>query len=338
MIGISGILVGDIFDPPNGREPRQGQWPKEHFSTSSLFHYDFTTPGFPDYPKYGVWPDAYYVSTNESNPAAYALDRNKMLTGDAATSQRFEATSLAGFPFQSLIPSDLDGPLPPPLGAPNYFMRHRDDEAHNPGSNDPTKDFLEIWEFEVDFENPSNSAFEKVADIAVSEFDSNLCGLTSLECFPQPIVEKRLDPLREVIMWRLQYRNFGGHETLVGNLVTDVDGTDHGGIRWFELRKSSAEYWDLYQEGTFAPDPAHRWMGSIAMDGSGNIALGYSVSDASDIYPSIRYTGRLRNDPAGAMTFGEHTIIDGEGSQGMMGTETSSGKSVKRNTLMFTDA
>jgi hypothetical protein len=279
------------------------------------FLYDFPTPEFPDYPKYAVWPDAYYVSSNESSPAVYALDRDQMLAGGAATLQRFTATLLAGFPFQALIPSDLDGATPPPAGAPNYFMRHRDDEVHNAGANDPGEDYVEIWEFHVDWDTPANSTFTKTLDIAVTEFDSDLCGLESFECFPQPGSSVTLDPLREVVMWRLQYRNFGSYETLVGNLVTDVDGTDHGGVRWFELRKTGASPWTLHQEGTYAPDAAHRWLGSIAMDGSGNIALGYSVSDASSIYPSIRYTGRLASDPLGTMPQGEHNIIAGSGSQ-----------------------
>ena len=99
-------------------------------------------------------------------------------------------------------------------------------------------------------------------------------------------------------MWRSQYRNFGSHETLVGNFVTDVDNTDHGGIRWYELRKTAPGPWTLFQEGTHAPDADHRWMGSIAMDGRGDIGLGYSVSGPG-VFPSIRYTGRLASDPLG---------------------------------------
>ena len=191
------------------------------------FNYDFTTPNFPDYPKYAVWPDAYYVSSNEAGPsAAYALDRTNMLAGLAAAAPvRRTAPDLAGFGFQALIPSDLDGPAPP-AGSPNFFMRHRDDEVHNAGSNDPTQDFLEIWEFSVNFGTPADSTFTQVANIPVAEFDSDLCGLVSFFCFPQPGTATTLDPLREVIMWRLQYRNFGTHETLVGNFVTDVTGTD----------------------------------------------------------------------------------------------------------------
>lgn len=278
------------------------------------FLYDFAVPQFPDYPKYAVWPDAYYVSSNESNPAAYALDRNRMLSGLPATFQRFTAPGNLAFPFQALIPSDIDGTTPPPAGSPNYFMRHRDDEAHNPLSNDPSKDFLEIWEFHVDFATPANSTFTGPIPVDVSEFDSDLCGLASFFCFRQPGTANTLDPLREVVMWRLQYRNFGDHESLVGNLVTDLDGTDHGGIRWFELRKNIGTAWQLHQEGTYGPDEANRWMGSAAMDKDGNIALGYSVSSAA-VFPSLRFAGRLATDPAGTLPQGENVILNGSFSQ-----------------------
>ena len=276
------------------------------------FGYQFQAPGFPDYPKYAVWPDAYYISTNESSPAVYALNRAQMLTGGTATSQRFTAPNLSGFSFQALTPSDLDGAAGPPSGAPGYFIRHRDDESHNPGSNNAIQDFLEIWEFDVDFATPGNSTFTGPTNIAVSEFDSDLCGLFSFDCFPQPGTTTRLDPLREVVMWRSQYRNFGTHETIVGNFVTDVDGTDLGGIRWFELRRTG-EGWSLFQEGTYSPDATHRWMGSIAMDGAGNIALGYSAG-SSTVFPGIRYTGRLSGDPTGMMPQVETTIAAGSGS------------------------
>jgi hypothetical protein len=278
------------------------------------FLYDFTTPDFPDYPKYAVWPDAYYVSTNESRPTVYALDRKRMLNGQPATFQRFTAPILRAFSFQALTPADLDGAVPPPEGSPGYFMRHRDDEVHNPVNIDPDHDLLEIWEFRVDFANPADSTFTGPINIEVEEFDSDLCGLTSFSCFPQPDTSTALDPLREVIMWRLQYRNFGTHETLVGNLVTDVDGTDHGGIRWFELRRIDGGPWILFQEGTYAPDAANRWMGSISMDKDGNIAMGYSVS-STEVFPSIRYVGRLESDPLGTMPQGEFTLVEGTGSQ-----------------------
>jgi Immune inhibitor A-like, MAM domain len=290
--------------------------------TGSWFNYQFTTPTFPDYPKYAVWPDAYYLSTNESSPTAYALDRTSMLAGLPATFQRFTAPSLSGFGFQALTPSDLDGAMPPPAGAPNYFMRHRDTEVHGPAGL-PTEDILEMWEFHVDWLSPANSTFTGPFNISVAEFDSDLCGLTSFSCIPQPATSTRLDPLREVIMWRLQYRNTGSYQTLVGNLVTDVDGNDHAGVRWFELRRVGASVseappghggsWSLFQEGTYAPDQENRWMGTIAMDTVGNIAVGYNVSSSS-VFPSLRYTGRLAADPAGTMPQGESSLVAGTAS------------------------
>jgi hypothetical protein len=74
-----------------------------------------------------------------------------------------------------------------------------------------------------------------------------------LGCFPQPGTTDLLDPLNGFIMWRLQYRNFGGtgdEQTLVGNFVTDVSGNNHGGIRWFELHRTGLGPWTLFQEGT----------------------------------------------------------------------------------------
>jgi hypothetical protein len=285
--------------------------------TGAYHSYQFPTPSFPDYPKYGVWPDAYYFSANENSPSAYALNRTAMLSGAPATAQGFTAPVLSGFPFQALTPSDLDGSTPPPAGSPNYFMRHRDTEVHGNGNCTVTagQDCLEIWAFDVDFTTPANSSFTEIADIPIANIDSSLCGLSSFNCFPMPGTSTTLDPLREVIMFRLAYRNFGSHETLVGNLVTDVDNTDHGGVRWFELRKQGANPWSLFQEGTFAPDAHHRWMGAIAMDGSGNIAVGYNVSSTT-LYPSLRYVGRLASDPLGTMPQGEAILVTGTAANG----------------------
>lgn len=274
------------------------------------YGYEFATPNFPDYPKYSVWPDAYYVTTNEGNaPPVYALERDKMLTGAAATSQRLTTDGLAGFGFEALTPADLDGPTAPPGGAPGLFARHRDDEAHGGSTVD---DFLDIYEMTVDWATPANTTLAQIASLAIGDFDSDLCGLVSFSCVPQPDTSVALDPLREVVMWRLAYRNFGTHETLVGNLATDVNGADHHGIRWFELRRNGGA-WSVYQEGTLAPDPDHRWMGAIAMNGAGDIVLGYNVSSSST-YPSLRYTGRFADDPLGTLPRGEHVLVAGSGS------------------------
>ena len=277
--------------------------------------YEFTAPGFPDYPKYAVWPDAYTVSTNESGGTVYALDRENMITcGIARPFQRLVAPALPGLGFQAFTPADVDGATPPPAGAPNYMMRHRDTELGNQGPNLPTQDVLEIWAFDVDWTTPANTTITQLPDILVSEFDSNLCPPISVfSCIPQPATTVKIDPLLEIIMYRLTYRNFGTHEAIVGVLQTDIgDFEDHSGERWFELRKTGAGDWALHQEGTFSPDADHRFMAAIAMDGGGNILLGYVVSSSSTS-PSLRFTGRLASDPAGVMTVVEQTLIAGSG-------------------------
>ena len=250
---------------------------------------------FPDYPKFGVWPDAYYMSANESDVGAYAFDRAKMLQGQPATYQKFERNG------NFMLPSDMDGSASPPSGAPNYFYTMK---AGN---------ILEIWEFDVDFTTPSNSTFTLAQTLTASPFNYGLCGF-SFDCIPQPETLQTLDAISDWPMWRLQYRNFGTHETLVGNFTVDVaDFPNHAGIRWFELRKSGGGSWSIYQEGTHSPDANHRWMGSVAMDGNGNMALGYSVSSGT-LYPSIRYTTRSASDTTGTLQ-AEVTLVAGTASQ-----------------------
>lgn len=265
--------------------------------TGAYYLYAFEIPDdrFPDYPKFGIWPDAYYMSTNEwPNVGTYAFDRAEMLLGRPATFQKFETE--ANF----MLPCDLDGSTPPPSDSPNYFYTMK------------TGNILEIWEFYVDFDLPSNSTFTLARTLNTMPFNYGVCGF-SWDCIPQKDTSQRLDVISEWPMWRLQYRNFGTHETLVGNFTVDVgDFTDHAGIRWFELRKSNSS-WSIHQEGTHTPDEHHRWMGSIAMDGAGNIALGYSVS-SDTLFPSIRYATRFASDAPGTLQ-NEATLIVGTASQ-----------------------
>jgi hypothetical protein len=146
--------------------------------------------------------------------------------------------------------------------------------------------------------------------------DTNMCGYAR-NCIPQPPFNgnktQGLDAISDRIMYRLQYRNFGSYRTLVTTQTVDADGTDHAGVRWFEVRDSGSG-WTIRQQGTWAPDAANRWLGSAAMNADGDIALGYSVSSSS-VYPSIRVAGRLAGDPLGTLTVAEGTIMAGSGTQ-----------------------
>jgi uncharacterized membrane protein len=264
--------------------------------------YAFPIPGgvFPDYPKLGVWTDAYYVSFNSSDSSgtffygalACALDRNRMLAGTPATAQCVQN----GPSVDSLLPSDLDGSTPPPAGSPDYLVHF-------------ISNALDLYQFHVDFTTPGNSTFTGPTTIPVNPF-SEACG--GGICIPQAGTNQRLDSLGDRLMYRLAYRNFGDHESLVVN--HSITAGSSVGVRWYELRQNSAAAgFGVYQQGTFAPDSNYRWMGSIAMDKAGDIALGYSKSSGS-IHPSIAYTLRTPSDALGTMEV-ETTIINGTGSQ-----------------------
>lgn len=279
------------------------------------FLYDFPTVDtttnnfiFPDYPKIGVWPDAYYMGTQRGFPNGgldvWAFERDQMLIGAAAALVQFAIPR----PSLFLMPSDLDGP-PPPAGTPNFFLRHVD------GDRFGGTDRLEIFAFSVNWSNPALSTFNQVASLATAPFDSVLCSATLIgQCIPQPGTPQTLETLTVWPMWRLQYRNFGAHEAMVTNHTVDENGQDHAGIRWYELRRDPAGAWSIFQQGTHAPDEVHRWMGSIAMDRDGNMALGYSVS-SDTVFPGIRYAGRLASDPLGTLPQAEVTVVAGSGSQ-----------------------
>jgi hypothetical protein len=252
------------------------------------YSYDISDK-FPDYPKIGVWPDAYYMGTNETPYAAYAFDRNAMLAGTAGVYQKFTQTE------NLALPSDVDGAIAPPAGAPNYFYTFNSTNQ------------VKMWAFHVDFATPANSTFTPLPDVAMAAYNK-----TTGDLIPQQGETQMLDSIAEWPMYRLAYRNFGTYESLVGNFSVDADAGKIG-IRWFELRKTGAGNWDVYQQGTYSPDTAFRWIGSIAQDNKGNIALGYSVS-ATDLFPSIRFTTRLASDPLGTMQ-AETTIIAGSASQ-----------------------
>jgi uncharacterized repeat protein (TIGR01451 family) len=304
------------FNPPQHLCMAVSQTPDP---TGSYHLYEFDVGAFPDYFKLGAWPDGYYMSSNLGGQThAAVFDRANMLNGNPAGQVVFTVAGLPNLGFNVFMPSDLDGPLAPPAGSCNTFYRQHDGDALDGSGNDR----IELWEFCVDWSDPKKSTFTGPTDLTPNDFDSTLCGFLSFSCVPQPATSTnptppKLDPVNEPPMWRFQYRNFDTHETLVGNFVVDVDGNDSHGIRWFELRRSGGGDWTLFNEGTFAPQPVgatsfvHRWMGSIAIDRFGNIALGYSVSNSSDIFPSIRYTGRIATDPKGLLPQPEKTIIAG---------------------------
>jgi len=316
--------------------------------TGAYYRYAFITqsdpelPGgtfFPDYPKYGVWTNSYIMTTRDFGDisgygiSVYALEKNKMLAGSpkARAVQFFLDSAVVPLNLigDGLLPPDIDGTRRPLDQVPAPIVGTQDNNA----SYGATFDALNIWELSVKWSANPVASLALKTQLPVAAFDSIYpCGVvpgtqppSSRDCLPQPGVtdgSRYLDVLsyRQRPTHRLAYRNFGTYEALVTNQTVEA-APGVAGLRWYEIRRDGAKpnvagTYSVYQQGTFAPsDGVHRWMGSAAMDWQGNIALGYSVVNGVDVYPGIRYTGRLAGDPLGQMTLGEGTIMNGTGVQ-----------------------
>jgi hypothetical protein len=277
-------------------------------ATGAWYRYGFhLTSNFLDYPKLGVWPDGYYMAANVFNvlgtaflgPQPFVFDRVKMLVGDpSATSQT--RGIIGGSSEETFLPADLDGIIPPAVGDPNHFV------AWPQGS--PL--IYKVWAYHVDFANPANSTFTLEASVPAASFTALCSGTRS--CVPQAGTTARLDAIADRMMFRNAYRRFSdGHESLLDNYTVSANSV--AGIRWLELRRTQPGNWGIFQQSTYQPDTTWRWMGSIAADNQGNIALGFSASSSS-ISPQIRYAGRLATDPLNILS-GEQHLFDGSGSQ-----------------------
>jgi hypothetical protein len=276
--------------------------------TGSYFVYNYTTPQFPDYFKLATWGNSYIVTSNENSPALYALDRTKMLAGTPTTlAQRFTIPSYPTIGFQAATPVDMIGTTAPPANSPAMFMRMADD-AWTTG----IVDRLEIFSLSVDWVTPANTTLTGPQLLPTLPFSTNFCGFLTFSCIPQQGSAVRLDPLREVLMNKILYRNFGTYETIVCTHIDELDGNSHAGVRWYELRKIGANPWAIYQQGTYGlpADPTHRWMSCIGINPDNSIGLGYNVAGPNN-FPSIRFTGRKDCDPLGVMTEPETTVIAG---------------------------
>jgi hypothetical protein len=276
--------------------------------TYNRYAFSLGTQNFPDYPKWGVWPDAYYMGyrnflngVSETGSSACAADRANMLAGNTATMQCFIKSGQL-----EVFPTDWDGATPPPAGSPNY--------SFNLGS---PFNRINIYQFHVDFVNPANSTFTGPSTIAVPTF-SEICGNgTNRSCVPQPSPGEGLDSLGNRLMYRFAYRNFGDHEAIVltHTVKPGTGSTAVAATRWYELRSTSvgSGVFTMFQGGTFQHPKFSLWMASIGMDKNGDIALGMSAS-AANLDPSVVYTGRVPTDAKNKME-SPNIVIKGTGVQ-----------------------
>jgi hypothetical protein len=263
----------------------------------SYFAYSYNFTQFPDYPKYSVWWDGYYMTSN-SNRTAVVFDRVKMLAGDpTAGVVGLSAPGIISSGFRSVLPADADGDLPP-AGTPCYFFNLEDDAWGAP------QDRIKVYEMSVDWTTPANTTITTSQTLATEPFDTNFgSGFNNIS---QPGTTQKLDAIPGVLYFRAQHTRWVGYNSVVLCHVVDVNGANRAGIRWYELRDADDGNWAIHQQGTWSPDGGSRWLASIAMDANGNIGLGYSHTDeTAGLFPGLRYTGRYANDPPGQMTVPE---------------------------------
>jgi len=308
--------------------PTAGMW----------FLYTFNTGAFPDYPKFGVWPTGYFMSSYEfPSLGVYVFDRANMLSGLPAGffKTTIPALGAPGVRDTRILPSDLDGPAPTSGNPANFFVRTVDSQQ-DPAN--PT-DRIEIFSAVPNWAGGTFS-FTLFNTLTPAPFQTMLCNRNGggiRDCIPQPTVATNtVDALSNRPMMQLKYRRLGTIPTLVFTQTIDVGPSlapvigftpvnEVAGLRWYELRRSGG-VWSIRQQGTYAPQPAvtaedqlkHRWMGSAAIDKKGNIALGFSLTDG-DVgdpnFPSIRYTGRRAGDPLGQLPQGTKAIGDSANAQ-----------------------
>lgn len=284
-------------------------------ATGSYYRYAFAVPNgnFGDYPHFGVWTDAYYMMAHGFTSAGggsytggmfAAMDRVKMLAGDSTATWQVILDPLEG----GHMPADLDGFAPPPGGAPGVFV-----SLHSSG--------MFLYRMKVDFATPANTT-RTIQGVMPTAPATAACGGAGGNCIPQPSSAALIDSLADRLMFRLAYRNFIDHESLVISHSVDPSVTGVvSAIRWYDFRISGqpdavcSSYPCTYQQGTIA-DVANgrsRWMPSISMDGAENILVGYSTTGKTTLTEnhSIRYTARAKTDPLGTMTAPETTIFTG---------------------------
>jgi len=274
----------------------------------AYFLYEFTFTAFPDYPKFGVWSNAYFMTCNTGSNDCIAFERDKMLLGDPTAGKINMSFPYVYQFFNSIAPAYAEGPVLPDSLEPCYFFAVQEDSW----TGTITDDNIKILKATVNWTTNTGSVIVSQT-LLTDPFNCVFTG--SWDDITQQGTTQKLDAVAGIFMYRAQYRRFEGYNVVMLCHTVDVDNTNRAGVRWYELRDANDGVWSIYQQGTYAPDATNsRWMGNVAMDQQGNIALAYSFAGPSD-YAGIRFTGRFKNDPLGQMTVQEQIGIDGAGFQ-----------------------
>ena len=306
------FIIMEFSNSPNGFLVAVCQGPDP--VNDGWYTYRFNTGTFPDYEKMSVWGDGYYITANKdqgaqsSNDVVFALERDEMLVGNASA-------QMIGFPLPAVEDNGFYSPggfnaigsTLPPVGVPHPIVYMQDD-----GWAGISTDHLKIWNISTNWASPASSSISSPQQINTAAFDATFDG-GGFNNLQEPGGGPDIDAIQATMMYMTNYRRFGTHNSAVMNFVVDVSGNDtKAGIRWYELRQANdTAPWTIYQEGTYSQPNHSTFCGSISMDSSGNIGMGYTIVSSTQ-YTSLRYTGRQATDALGTMTVTEQFIVDGD--------------------------
>jgi hypothetical protein len=251
-------------------------------------------PNFPDWPKLGTWPDAYYMGLDILDPThkyqyvgvlACAIDRTNILTGGTPRPiQCVKTDNGLTYLYHSLEPSDVDGTTAPPSGQDNIFLSA---QAPVRTKGNTQSKLMNLWDFQLDPNWSGNSKFVRSMRTVPSFIPGcyEISDPDGTVCVPQPAKKPTgghylIDSLGDRLMWRLAYRTFGTYQSwLVSHTVRVGTGSSK--------------------------------RTGIAQDHDGNAAIGYSVSNTR-IHPGIRASSWSLINQTKPVEF---DILDGGGDQ-----------------------
>jgi uncharacterized repeat protein (TIGR01451 family) len=297
---------GNVINPPavyqcfavsKTGDPVSGGW---------NFYSLHTTDALCDYPKFGIWPDGLYMSSNLFglaasgsflNPRVWAFNKAQMYAG-APTVQvvTFNAPSaeFTVLPANARLQTGT-----PPAGSPNYYSVVWQ-----------FTNAVSIYKFHVDWNR-----------ISLSSFTGPFIAIAPASWASPPSTVPALggnsnDTLALRLMMQNQYTNLGGVESLWDSHTVQGTTTTMAAPRWYQTVVTGGTVAAATtQAATFLPDTTvNRYMPSVAVDRAGDMAMGYSASSAT-LMPAIRYAGRLATDPVSTLPQTETSLVEGTGAQ-----------------------
>jgi len=274
--------------------------------TGAYYTYNFTMPAFTDYLKFSIWSDGYYMSSNGTN-FVNVFERNAMLVGNPSARVLTASITAPNADFWCPLPGDADGVLPP-AGTPCPLVYYTDN-----GWGGTYTDAVLLHTLTTVWTGTPSLTISAPTNLPVAAFDSQYD--TNWRDVEQGVGIQKIDAIGGAVMYRSQWRKWTGYNTLLLCWAVKM-ATGRYDTKWVELRQDqTTQVWSVYQEGIYAPDNLSRWLASIAMDDNGSIGMSYLTTGKTPVVtaPSLRYTGRLKTDPLGQMTFAEQTAIAGAG-------------------------